>query len=324
MVSNELPELVIVDNPDHASFAAMGVFEDITARVKKWGQLGKFFKGPVQSAVYNGKNYGLPLYSNCLALFYNETALKEAGVKPPRTFAEVRAAAKKLTAKDRYGLAVSAVRSEEGTFQFLPWIMAAGGSFTKLDSPEAISALKFWTDLVKDGSMSKEIINWAQPDVEKQFVAGKAAMMINGPWQIANLKQDAPNLKWNVSLFPVLKKKASVLGGSNIAIVKGKQVDESFKFLSYLCSKNVMEKWCRVTGYLPSRSDAAQMDILQNDPVFKLFMEQMKTALPRGPHPKWPEFSGAIQIAIQEALTDAKTPEQAMKDAARKVDYLLK
>ncbi|TCL61924.1 carbohydrate ABC transporter substrate-binding protein (CUT1 family) [Hydrogenispora ethanolica] len=322
MAGDDLPDLVTVDNPDQAAFSAMGVFEDITQRLAKWKQVNKFFKGPIQSTIYNKRQYGLPFYSNCLALFYNETMLQEAGVKPPRNFGQVMEATKKLTTKEHYGLAICAARSEEGTFQFLPWLIASGGNFAKLDDAKATRALQMWTDLVKKGYMSKEVINWGQPDVEKQFAAGKAAMMINGPWQISNLKKDAPDLKWNVALFPKDKKEASVLGGYNIAILKGKQVNESFQFLTYLCSKNVMAKFCRLSGHLPARSDVAQDDTWQKDPILKTFMDQMKYAMPRGPHPKWPEFSGAIQIAIQEALSGFKTPAQALKDASKKVNIV--
>src|SRR5512144_2591758 len=33
-----LPDIVVIDNPDHSAFAALGVLEDITDRVKAWGQ----------------------------------------------------------------------------------------------------------------------------------------------------------------------------------------------------------------------------------------------------------------------------------------------
>jgi multiple sugar transport system substrate-binding protein len=319
-----LPDLVTIDNPDQATFSAMGMFEDITRRLSKWHQINQFYKGPVKSTIYKNRAYGLPIYSNCLALYYNKTILDEAGVKPPCTFAQVVEAAKKLTTKDHYGLAVCASRSEEGTFQFLPWIIAGGGSFTKLDSPKAVKALRLWTGLVKNGYMSREVINWVQSDVEKQFAAKRAAMMINGPWQIANLKKDVSGFDWKVTSFPRDKKQASVLGGYNMAIIKGKHVNESFKFLTYFCSAPVMKKFCKLTGYLPSRGDVARDKLWQNDPTLKVFMDQMGCAMPRGPHPQWPEFSGAIQMAIQESLVNAKTPEQALKDAAKKVEHLLK
>jgi multiple sugar transport system substrate-binding protein len=55
------------------------------------------------------------------------------------------------------------------------------------------------------------------------------------------------------------------------------------------------------------------------DPVMKVFIEQLAYAVPRGPHPKWPELSAAIQDAIQQSITGAKTPDAAAKDAAAKI-----
>ena len=40
-----------------------------------------------------------------------------------------------------------------------------------------------------DGSMSKSVVNWTQADVNDQFMAGKAAMMVNGPWQLPALNE---------------------------------------------------------------------------------------------------------------------------------------
>jgi multiple sugar transport system substrate-binding protein len=48
-----------------------------------------------------------------------------------------------------------------------------------------------------------------------------------------------------------------------------------------------------------------------DDPVWEGFQAQIVYAQPRGPHPHWPEISTAIQIAMQEVLIGAQTPEQA-------------
>jgi multiple sugar transport system substrate-binding protein len=113
--AGELPDIVIVDNPDHQSMAAAGVLADITDDVKKWGEEENYFEGPWSTTVYKGKNYGIPLGSNNLALFYNEDLLNQAGVKPPTNWNELREAAKKLTNKSNgvYGMSVSAIKSEE-------------------------------------------------------------------------------------------------------------------------------------------------------------------------------------------------------------------
>jgi hypothetical protein len=43
--AGELPDIVVIDNPDHSSFAALGVLADITEQVKEWGQGGEYFEG---------------------------------------------------------------------------------------------------------------------------------------------------------------------------------------------------------------------------------------------------------------------------------------
>ena len=62
-----------------------------------------------------------------------------------------------------------------------------GGDETDLKSPQVAEALQLWKDLVDEGSVSKSAV-WKQADVNDQFIAGKAAMMLNGPWQIRRQK----------------------------------------------------------------------------------------------------------------------------------------
>jgi multiple sugar transport system substrate-binding protein len=325
LVAEKLPDIGMVDNPEHASFAAMGLFEDISDLMSAYPDTDKFFKGPLKSTIYEGKNYGIPLSSNCLALYYNEDMLKEAGVEVPETWDELKEAAKKLTKNGVYGLAICAVKNEEGTFQYLPWLLSAGANIEKLDSPEAVKSMQFLSDLVKDGSMSKEVINWTQADAEKQFATGKAAMMINGPWNIAAVKADGPNIKWNVAKVPKDKEFASVLGGENVGIIKGKNKEAGWEFLKFISDPKNMDEWISKTGYFPPRQDVAEnSERLKNDPILKVFIDQMQFAMPRGPHPKWPQISDAMSTAMQESFTNAKTPEQAAKDAQVKIDGVLK
>lgn len=319
MMAEKLPDIVVIDNPDHAAFAQMGIFADLTSYIADWPDKEKYFPGPWKSTTLNGKNYGIPFTSNCLALFYNKEMLEEAGVEPPETWQELRAAAKKLTKKDTFGIGISAVRSEEGTFQFLPWLLSSGAGIDKLDSPEAISSYTILKDLVADGSMPKEVINWTQADVEKQFAAGKLAMMVNGPWNIPAVKNDAPDLKWDVVKIPRDKVFSSVLGGENWAVVKGDNVKAAWKFLSFVARPDKVKEIAIRFNMFPPRQDVAIDEAWTSDPIMNVFMDQMQYAMPRGPHPKWPQISDAISTALQEVLTLALTPEEATKKAQETV-----
>ena len=323
IAGGSLPDIIMIDNPDHAAFAAMNVFEDISDKIKSWENASAYFEGPLNSVQYKGKYYGIPLTSNCLALFYNADMLKAANITPPSTWEELRAAAKKLTNQNTFGIGVAMPKSEEATFQFLPWLIASGGRYDTMDSAESIKAVAFLKELIDDGSMSKETINWGQGDIQKQFSVGKLTMFVGGPWMIPQITEDSKGMKFAVAKVPKDVKYASVLGGENIGIVKDKNTKLAWKFLQYMGDQKIMKEFISQTGYFPPRKDVAQDPIWTNDPIKKVFMEQMQYAMPRGLYLKWPEMSAAIYTALQEALSGAASPEQACKQAQQIISPLL-
>ncbi len=326
VVSGELPDCGMVDNPDHNSYAAMGVFEDITDRFNSWEE-ANFLEGSLNSCKYEDKIYGLPWGNNCLGLFYNEALLKDAGVAVPTTWSELEAACEKLTKDGVKGLAISAIGNEEGTFQFMPWLLSAGGSVNQLDSEESKASLIYLKGLMDKGYISKESVNWTQADAEKQFASGQAAMMINGPWQFSGLKADAPDMKYGVAKVPKADNGvyASVLGGENVGICAGADVESAWTFLTYMTNKENSARICKEIGRFSPRSDVDVQEMFKDDPLNSVFAEVMPGAQSRGPSPFWPDISEAIYIAEQEVFTGMKDVDTAMADAQAKVDkYIVK
>jgi multiple sugar transport system substrate-binding protein len=325
LVADKLPDIGLVDNPDMASFSAMGLFADVTNKVNELEYKDKFYDGPLSSCVLDGKYYGLPLGSNDLAIYYNKDMFTAAGVTPPTTFDELKTSSKKLTQGDTYGLAIAAPKNEEGTFQYLPWLLATGAKYNEIGTEAGIKSLQYLTDLIKDGSMSKEVINWTQNDLEKQFATKKAAMIVDGPWIISTLKKDAPDLNWGVVKVPKDKIFASDLGGENWGIIKGHHEDAAWEFIKFTQQEDIMKAYCADFGYIPSRKDIAEKDeAITKDPNMSVFLDELQYSYPRGPHAKWPEISDAMSTAMQESFTNAKTPEQAAKDAQVKVNAVIK
>lgn len=320
-LSGELPDIGMVDNPDHASFTTMGVFQDITDLVDAWGERDQFFPGSLNTCMLDGKIYGLPDNSNCLAFMYNKDMFEAAGIeKVPETWDELQQDAKALTKDGVYGLVVSMPSTEEATFQFLPWLLSTGATLDNLSSREAIKAVTFLNDLIQDGYMSSDVINWNQGESNSQFVGGKAAMQIVGPWQIKTIKEQNPDLNFGVALIPKDQQYASVLGGENFGICTGANRDAAWAFLSWLMSADIRAEYCERAGKFPPRRDSVEMrDIWTQDPVYSLYAEALEYAYARGPHPRWPEISTAIYTALHETFTGTKTPEQAMTDAAATV-----
>lgn len=323
VVSGELPDCGMVDNPDHNSYASMGVFEDITDLYNSWSE-ANFMEGSINSCYYEGKLYGLPWGNNCLGLFYNREMLDAAGVKVPTTWSELEDACEKLTTDTVKGLAISAIGSEEGTFQYMPWLLSSGGSVTDLTLEGSKESMSFLYKLIDKGYISRECVNWTQADAEKQFASGQAAMMINGPWQFSGLEEDAPGLDYRVAKVPKADngKYASVLGGENVAICAGANVDASWKFLTWITSKEKSQEICKSIGRFSPRSDVDIQVMFADDPLNSVFAEVMPSAQSRGPSPDWPEISTAIYTAQQEVFTGQKDVETAMADAQAKIDKL--
>ena len=328
-ISGELPDIGMVDNPDMASYIQMGVFADITDKLEAWGQLDQFYTGPLNSCTQDGRIYGLPHNSNCLTLFYDKDMLAAAGVEVPTNWTELREAAKKLTdpSVGRYGLAISAVKNEEGTFQFMPWFISAGGKLEELNGPGCVEALTFLNDLILDGSMPKDIVNFTQGDCNNQFISGNVAMQVNGPWNVASIKEMAPDKNWGVALVPKADNGVygSVLGGENFGITTAcTEVDAAFEFLTYIMSKEVNADFCEAGGKFSPRMDStASKDIWVKDPIFSVFADMMQYAMPRGPHPRWPEISTAISVAEHEVFLGVKDAQSALDTAAATVSAIL-
>ena len=135
--AGELPDLVILDNPDHASYAAMGIFADLTGRF----DVSTYYEGPINSCTLDGKLYGVPFGSNCLLLFYNKDMLEAAACEVPATWDELLEVSKACTNGNVSGFAHCGVQNEEGTFNYLLWQWSTGATSYEIDSENGIKAL---------------------------------------------------------------------------------------------------------------------------------------------------------------------------------------
>ena len=316
--ADELPDIAILDSPDHASYASMGIFEDLTGKFN----VDNYYEGTVNSCTVDGKLYGVPFGANCLALYYNEDMLTEKGCKVPATWDELKETAQALTTDSVSGLAFSSVQNEEGTFNFVPWLWTTGASSYEMNSEGGIKSLTYVKDLVDSGVMSKECTNWTQGDVMNQFISGNVAMMGNGPWQIPTMQKEAPELNWKVTLIPKDSEYASCLGGENYAVIKGGNTEGALDFLNYATSEEQVKYLMSEFGYISANQTIAESQFEADSP-YQPFVEELKYAQSRGPLADWPSVSDAISLAYNEVMTGTATPEAAAEKAQTTIDGIV-
>jgi multiple sugar transport system substrate-binding protein len=331
--TGQAPDIIAVDNPEHALFASRGAFLDLTDMIAKSEvvKTENYFPGPLASTMWDGKNFGIPKATNTIALYYNKDMFKAKGLdpdKPPQTWAELVETARTLTdpSANVYGLTFSAKANEEGTFQFLPWAQMAGASYETINTEGAVKALDTWKTIIDEKLASPDTLTRSQWDSTGTFNSGNAAMAISGPWELDRMVEEA-KFDWGVALLPVPEEgaeRSSAMGDFNWAIfANSEHPEEAFKVLEYFVSQDT--RMFKDFGQLPARSDIAipETGVALKDAGLKVFVEQLKYAKPRGPHPEWPKISKAIQDAIQAALTGQMSSKEALDQAAEKIKAVL-
>ena len=322
------PAISAIDNPDVLRVAKAGVLKDISADVAKMKVWEDIYPGPKAAVSDGGKVFGIPIGSNSLALYYNKKMLTDAGVTaPPKTWAELTETATKTTKSPVYGIAFSAINDEQATWQWEPFLWSNGGSLTDLGSEKAKEALQLWVDWVKKGVASKEVVNWDQQNVPSQFIGGRAATMVMGPWQLSNVMKSG--VDFGIVTIPVPKegeKPVVPLGGEVWCVLKGdsKVEQAAVKFIEFTQEPERLRKICDTFNYISSvRSIAKQQG--EANPQLQPFVDQMDTARARSQDggAKYPDISLATRTAIQRALTGEATAEAALKDAAAKIKEIL-
>ncbi|ACU75741.1 extracellular solute-binding protein family 1 [Catenulispora acidiphila DSM 44928] len=319
--SKTMPDVLMLDNPNVQQIAASGAL----APLSQFGITGDgFAKGAVSAGSYNGKLYAVPPVLNSISLFYNKDILSQAGITPPKTWDELAADAKQLTKPGRYGFAFSAANTGEGTWTFLPFMWSNGGDETNIATPQTAQALQYLTGLVSSGSASKSVVNWTQADVNDQFIAGKAAMMINGPWQIPAL--DKAGVHWASVSIPTREAGQTVvspLGGETFSVPNtghSASMKKAAQFVSCLTNDQNEATKAANEDAVPSRTDAAAK-FASSNPELASFVSIVADGRSRTAQlgAKWPATETAIYTAVQAAITGEASPQAALQQAQSQI-----
>jgi ABC-type glycerol-3-phosphate transport system substrate-binding protein len=284
-----------------------------------------------EQCMWEGKLYGLPFINAVHVLYYRTDIFDEMGLRPPSTWDELRDTAMTITeAKGDdgvYGLTMMAKRGVQLLCTYVNFLGAFGGDFydenyvATLDAPEAIEALEFLTSLVPYANPG--VLSQDYDECAATFASGAAAMNIQ--WQnaapgFADPEKSQIIDQWNIALTPgVAQSDGTVLrspcfGGWDFAIAEDSENREAAWELMIWATSPEMEQ--RLASAMPS----SRKSVL-GDPAFqekyieyKPMLLSFDHAMGRPRIPDWPQMSDLIRAALSEAVTGAKTPEQALTD----------
>ncbi len=238
--SKELPALVQVSNlatQTLIDLQAVAPMQDLIDRDQF--DLAAFEPNALAYYSVGGKLYGMPYNTSNPMMYYNKDAFKAAGLdpnKPPRTYAQVTEAAKKLTKKGADGKVSMYGYSMAIYGWFFEQLLAASGGLyldngngrdaraTKatFNSPEGVKILTWW----KEGFDAGLIGNFgrATADTQKAFDAQQTAMMIESTAGLrARLNAAQGKFELGTGFLPrpdeaAFTKSGTIIGGASVYI----------------------------------------------------------------------------------------------------------
>ncbi|MEV8547361.1 extracellular solute-binding protein [Streptomyces sp. NPDC051572] len=312
-------DVLIVDNPVVSTLAEAGV---LTTTADNKLDTSKVNPNLLAAGQTGGKTYGTPIGANTLALYYNKTVLKQAGVDVAtvKDWKSLTAALAKVKKAGKKGITFSAIGTEEGTFQFLPWYWGAGAQLTALDSDKAVSALTLWKDWLKDGYAPNSVLNNTQTTSWQEFATGDYAFSENGTWQLANAKK--AGFDYGVIPVPAADggNASAPTGGEFVTIpVQGKtdRYATSQKIVTCLTSTDNLLTTDTTLSYVAPTTEVQDKQVAANAEL-KPWVDAVKAAKGRTSDDlgtKYPKISEQLWKAVQSALSGAQSPKDALAAA---------
>jgi multiple sugar transport system substrate-binding protein len=313
------PDVLIVDNPVVSTLADAGV---LTTTADTKIDTSAIEPNLLAAGQSGGKTYGIPIGANTLALYYNKAVLQTAGVDVAsvKDWPSLTAALAKTTAAGKKGITFSAIGTEEGSFQFLPWFWGAGAQLTQLDSAAGVSALALWTDWLKKGYAPNSVINNTQTTSWQEFASGQYAFGENGTWQLANAKKAG----FDYGIIPIPGATggtaAAPTGGEFVTVPVQKQTDRyatSAKLVACLTSTDNSYTTDTTLSYI-APTDAVQAKQVAAAADLKVWVDAVHAAKGRTSDDlgtKYPKISEPMWTAVQAALSGSKSPQAALSAA---------
>jgi sn-glycerol 3-phosphate transport system substrate-binding protein len=318
-------------------------FDELAKTPEDQAWLKSFYPAFMENSQTGGKTWGIPFQRSTIVLYWNKEAFKEAGLDPnkaPASWKETIEFGEKLTRRDaagkvtQWGVQIPSSGFPYWLFQALAIqnginLMNAAGTEVYYDKPEVIGALQYWVDLVKKYKVHPEgIVEWGT--TPKDFFERKVAMIWTTTGNLTNVRNNA-KFDFGVAMLPAGKQRGSPTGGGNFYIFKKStpaQRDAAFKFIKWVTTPARAAQWGIDTGYVAVCPDAwdtpAMKQYVAGFAAAAVARDQLPYAKAELSTHDNQRVTKALNDGLQAALTGTKTPEQAMKDAQREADRILR
>jgi len=289
-------------------FANAGWVEEWTGE-NKTAATENVFPSMIESASFEGKLYGAPIWTNTQLLWYR----KDRTPKPPTTWDEMLQMAEKLPADERL-IQVQANRYEGLVVWLNSMVESAGTSIVSPDDAEQVAldpadteeALSTMVELAQSSAADPSMSTSDEDSTRLSFQDGASSFMVNYPFVYPSAEAEAPDVfkQMRAARYPQVvegEPSAPPLGGINLGVSKfSENQDQAFDAIKCLIQPNNQLEIAATGGLPPVREDL--FDEKEIDEVYPGFADLMResidAAVARPVTPAYQDLSLAIQRTI--------------------------
>ncbi len=283
----------------------------------------------------SGQVYGIPKDWNSLGVFYNKQMFQSAGLTVPSstwTWNDMQTDAQKLTKNPGspnsvYGISMSPDLSRWGAF-----LIANGGTVLNKDGTQAtfnnsvgVSSLQYYDSFLKNntGTLPTGV---GAPWNGDAFGKQRVAMAIEGGWLIPYLAQQYSSVQYDIAPLPVAPngKRANLIYTNAWSAYSGtKHSDAAWQLIKYMTSSDVQESQLNAGFALPTLKSLANAPYFTSHPGFKTLFDAASYGYADYYGPQDQAIHNTLATALQSVMLNKQTPQQALNDAAQKVNSQL-
>jgi multiple sugar transport system substrate-binding protein len=325
VAGNKTPDVSQMGTTWMGEFAKTGALEQVPDSIDQ----DSFFESAQSTGVVDDTAFGVPWYVETRLLYYRTDIAEKAGItKPPENWDELKEMARAMKEKGgaKYGISLSPNNWQE----LLPFVWQNGGEIVSedgeftFDSPEVVEAIEYYQSFFKEGLTSGSVPEGF--DIVPAFIQGTHPMFFSGPWHLSLITEQGADIKgkWAIAKMPEKESATSFIGGSDLVVFKNSDnKDAAWKFVEYLSTPAVQQKWYTTVSALPSVQAAWESGALSTDKQLTLFGEQLQDAKTPPTIPRWEQVAAdAVNTEMEKAMIGGASAEEAAKAMQEKASSI--
>lgn len=301
----------------------------------KLNEEAKYNEKDQRQVTVDGKYFGAPAIIETLVMYYNKDLIDT----PPTTFKELEEIAKddRFTFAGEKGKNTGFLAKWTDFYSTYGLLAGYGGyvfgengtdsSDVGLNNAGSIEAIEYATKWFQE-VWPKGMLDVKSADdfITEQFISGKTAALINGPWAAASYKEAGVN--YGAAKIPTLNngKEYAPFGGGKAWVVsnysKNKEVAQ--KFLDYLTNDANQTKLYELTSEIPANNNSRGVAIDAGNDLTKAVIEQYESADPMPNIPEMAEVWTGGENLMFDAGSKNKTAKEAADAAVKIIDENIK